>query len=229
MNSGWSDDWEDAPRIQVSRTPDILIDEMLRAVDLVQLVGEQVALKKTGRDQWMGLCPFHTEKTPSFKVDGEKNLYYCFGCHEGGNAFTFLRKACGLSGKDAFNRLKEMSGMGDIKGIDWTFYKAEAQRRGVDEIISGYESGERDAKTLEELTRIVSMVGGNMMKHDETMFAGIAAFYQDFLRAVWDDDEEGAAQIYETFQERLRGLNGSDGDATGDAGTDDGVPGVPPA
>ena len=68
---------------------DALIEEVIRKNDLVELIGESVHLKRSGSN-YTGLCPFHNEKTPSFHVSGAKQLYYCFGCHAGGNAITFL-------------------------------------------------------------------------------------------------------------------------------------------
>ncbi|MBQ6566286.1 MAG: DNA primase, partial [Treponema sp.] len=61
------------------------LDEVTSRTDIVSVVGEYVALTQKGND-WWGCCPFHNEKTPSFKVDQERKLYYCFGCHKGGNA-----------------------------------------------------------------------------------------------------------------------------------------------
>src|SRR6476620_7947395 len=71
----------------------ILDDDVARvreATDLVALVSEHVALKRVGR-RFQGLCPFHTEKTPSFSVSPEKNVWYCFGCQKSGDAITFVR------------------------------------------------------------------------------------------------------------------------------------------
>lgn len=62
---------------------------MRQATDIVQIIGEYVRLKKKGR-RYVALCPFHTEKTPSFSVSQDKQLYYCFGCAKGGTVFTFL-------------------------------------------------------------------------------------------------------------------------------------------
>ncbi|HZN03635.1 MAG TPA: DNA primase, partial [Candidatus Polarisedimenticolia bacterium] len=62
---------------------------MRAAADLFEVVSEYVALKKSGA-RWRGLCPFHQEKTPSFYVDPDKQLYYCFGCSSGGDVFKFL-------------------------------------------------------------------------------------------------------------------------------------------
>ncbi|HKY31684.1 MAG TPA: DNA primase [Candidatus Polarisedimenticolia bacterium] len=65
------------------------VDRVRGAVDIVALVSECVPLKKSGR-KFRGLCPFHPEKTPSFYVDDGKGLFYCFGCHAGGDAFKFV-------------------------------------------------------------------------------------------------------------------------------------------
>ena len=76
----------------------ILSDDVARvreATDIVQLISTTVALRKAGR-RWQGLCPFHTEKTPSFSVNAEEGLYYCFGCRASGDAITFVRETEGL-------------------------------------------------------------------------------------------------------------------------------------
>ncbi|HET9480485.1 MAG TPA: DNA primase [Candidatus Polarisedimenticolia bacterium] len=65
------------------------VDKVRTAVDIVALVSEAVPLKKAGR-KYRGLCPFHPEKTPSFYIDDEKGLFYCFGCQAGGDAFKFV-------------------------------------------------------------------------------------------------------------------------------------------
>lgn len=227
--SGWNDEL-DQPRPRRNYIPPELIDEMIQGVDLVALIGEQVALKKTGRDQWMGLCPFHTEKTPSFKVDGDKGLYYCFGCHRGGNAMTFLKEAFNLSGRELIERLKQLSGMADLSGLDWTALKSQTRARGAGEIADQYQDGSRDSHSLESMTRIVSMAGGNLIKHNPHYFNAISAVYEEFLRAVWDEDEEDARRLFEEFNDKVREIqHGSYGDAAGDEGEDRGVSGVQPA
>lgn len=65
------------------------IDAVNRASDVVTIVGEYVKLDRRGSD-WWGCCPFHGEKTPSFHVIPDKNMYYCFGCHKGGSAINFV-------------------------------------------------------------------------------------------------------------------------------------------
>jgi len=69
--------------------PQSVLDEILGKSDIVSVIGEHVALKRAGRS-YRGLCPFHEEKTPSFYVQPDKQVYYCFGCGKGGNLFTFL-------------------------------------------------------------------------------------------------------------------------------------------
>ena len=69
-----------------------LISEVIGANDIVDVIGMYTALKKSGRG-FVGLCPFHSEKTPSFHVSPDKQLYHCFGCGEGGTVLTFVMKA----------------------------------------------------------------------------------------------------------------------------------------
>jgi DNA primase len=80
------------------------------AADIVEVVGEQVRLRKRGRT-WEGLCPFHDEKTPSFSVDAEKGLFYCFGCHQGGDVFKFVMQLERLSFPEAVERLARRFGV----------------------------------------------------------------------------------------------------------------------
>src|SRR5207302_1654222 len=75
--------------------------------DITQVVSGYLQLKKAGRDSLVGLCPFHTEKTASLSVSPSKQVYYCFGCGEGGNVFNFLRKIESLSFAEAVERLAD--------------------------------------------------------------------------------------------------------------------------
>lgn len=80
------------------------ITQIREAVDLVEVVSAYVNLKKTGRI-FKGLCPFHKEKTPSFVVDPQKQLFHCFGCGEGGDVYTFLMKSENLDFVEAVENL----------------------------------------------------------------------------------------------------------------------------
>ncbi|HEV8266981.1 MAG TPA: DNA primase, partial [Thermoanaerobaculia bacterium] len=84
--------------------------EVLAATDLVSLVGAVTALKKAG-NSWKGLCPFHTEKTPSFHVHPEKGFYYCFGCGAKGDAITFVRETERMEFPEAVAYLARLAGV----------------------------------------------------------------------------------------------------------------------
>ena len=73
----------------MARIPDDLIDSIRSQADIVDVVSDYVTLRKAGRN-YLGLCPFHNEKTPSFSVNQERQIFHCFGCGKGGNVFTFL-------------------------------------------------------------------------------------------------------------------------------------------
>ncbi|MGH7570545.1 MAG: DNA primase [Gemmatimonadota bacterium] len=90
--------------------PDHVVDEIRDRADIVEVIGEVVELKKRGRN-FVGLCPFHAEKTPSFTVTPEKQMYYCFGCQAGGNAFTFLMQHEKLEFPDAARVLADRVGV----------------------------------------------------------------------------------------------------------------------
>lgn len=83
---------------------------MRGATDLVALIGEQTALKRVGR-RFVGLCPFHAEKTPSFSVNAEEGLYYCFGCQASGDAISYVRQTEGLDFVEAVERLAARAGV----------------------------------------------------------------------------------------------------------------------
>ena len=89
---------------------DDIIEEMLRRTDIVELIGQDVKLKRSGAN-YQGLCPFHSEKTPSFNVSPSKQLYYCFGCHAGGNAFTYLMEYHNYTFQEALQILAEKAGV----------------------------------------------------------------------------------------------------------------------
>ena len=86
------------------------IEEIRNSIDIVDLINSFVSLKKRGKN-FVGLCPFHTEKTPSFTVSPEKQMYYCFGCGKGGNAFTFLMEYEKISFTEAVRSLAERAGI----------------------------------------------------------------------------------------------------------------------
>ncbi|MGD9231740.1 MAG: CHC2 zinc finger domain-containing protein, partial [Desulfobacterales bacterium] len=90
--------------------PEDKVSEIKNTADIVEVISEVVVLKKTGKN-YVGLCPFHSEKTPSFTVSPEKQIFYCFGCAAGGNVFSFLMKHDGMSFPDAAKMLAGRYGL----------------------------------------------------------------------------------------------------------------------
>ena len=87
-----------------------LLDEIRSRADILEIVGQVVKLKRTG-DNWKGLCPFHTEKTPSFTVNPQRNIYHCFGCGAGGDAFSFLMRQERVAFPEAVRTLADRAGV----------------------------------------------------------------------------------------------------------------------
>ena len=86
------------------------ITEIKNTVDIVDIISDVVTLKKTGKN-YIGLCPFHSEKTPSFTVSPEKKIFHCFGCQAGGNVFTFIMKNEGISFPEAVRMIAAKCGI----------------------------------------------------------------------------------------------------------------------
>ena len=87
-----------------------IVADIKSRLPIVELVGETVALKRAG-SAYKGLCPFHTEKTPSFIVTPDRESWHCFGCGKGGDAFTFLMERDGVDFREALTRLAEKAGV----------------------------------------------------------------------------------------------------------------------
>lgn len=107
----------------MSRIPEETLQQILASTDIVDLVGRFVKLRRAGVN-WLGLCPFHQEKSPSFNVSPQRSSYHCFGCGAGGNAFRFLMDLEGLSFVEAVKRLGDAAGI----RIEEEVYDAEAEK-----------------------------------------------------------------------------------------------------
>lgn len=90
--------------------PEDIVEEVRTRNDIVDVVGSYVKLQKKGSN-YMGLCPFHNEKSPSFSVSGSKQMYHCFGCGVGGNVFTFLMEYENFTFVEALKSLSERAGV----------------------------------------------------------------------------------------------------------------------
>ena len=90
--------------------PEELVEEVRTRNDIVDVIGSYVKLQKKG-SSYFGLCPFHNEKSPSFSVSGDKQMYYCFGCGAGGNVISFLMQYENLSFPEALQSLADRAGI----------------------------------------------------------------------------------------------------------------------
>jgi len=150
----------------VGRIPEDTLQAVRDRVDIVDLVGRHVGLKKAGRS-YKGLCPFHHEKTPSFVVTPERGTWHCFGCGEGGNAFTFLMRHENLTFPEAVRSLAAELGIeipesdGGERGVLEGVLRANAlaheyyqralfgeEGRGARDYLAGRGLGEADARRL---------------------------------------------------------------------------------
>ena len=106
--------------------------------DLVALVGEHVALRRVGQ-RYVGLCPFHQEKTPSFNVNPALGFYKCFGCQKSGDAITFVREIEGLDFVDTVEELAKRAGI-TLRYDDRAQAKDRSRR---DRLVAAVERGDR--------------------------------------------------------------------------------------
>ena len=93
-----------------SYIPEDVLRNILESANIRQVIGEYIPLKKSGRN-WIGLCPFHPDKDPSFSVNEEKQLFHCFGCGQSGDVFKFLMKMQGMNFVEAVKVLANRYGI----------------------------------------------------------------------------------------------------------------------
>ena len=143
-------------------------DEDVAAVnertDIVKLVSGYLTLKKAGHDRFVGLCPFHTEKTPSFGVSPSKGLYHCLGCGKGGDAIGFLRDVEHLEFAEAVERLAKEVGValryeGDTPAERRVASKRQALVRANEAAFELYHRTLLEAKEGEEARRYLETRG----------------------------------------------------------------------
>ena len=176
--------------------PPAFIEDLLSRVDIADIVGRHVQLKKTGANL-MGLCPFHAEKSPSFSVSPAKQFYHCFGCGAGGNALKFLTEHTGASFPEAVGDLAQQVGMtvpdDDISPAERERHAQAKQRRstlsGVLEKAAGHYQRELAAsmRAIDYLKgrgltgEIASRFGIGYAAEGWRALAGVFAQYDDPL------------------------------------------------
>lgn len=92
------------------KIPESAINEINNRIEITEVIGRYLQLRRVG-SKYVGLCPFHNEKTPSFSVDPDRRFWYCFGCKQGGNIFQFLMKMEGMGFPEAVRKLAEEAGV----------------------------------------------------------------------------------------------------------------------
>ena len=127
-------------------------ERVREAVDMVDLVGARTELRRSGADSYVGLCPFHEERTPSFGIRPSGKVYYCFGCQAAGDAFSFVMETEGLEFVAAMEYLAERYGV--------TLELADEDPRAANE-------RKRQARLLELLERTCSYYERVLWEHSE--------------------------------------------------------------
>lgn len=123
--------------------PQSILDEIRNRISIASYIGEHIPLKKAGRN-FKGVCPFHAEKTPSFMVSDEKEIFHCFGCGEGGNIFSFVTKYEGVTFPEAVEHLAARAGI--------VLPKKEMTRSEVDRV----ETAARKKKLLFRVNKLAA-------------------------------------------------------------------------
>ena len=203
--------------------PQTFIQELIARADVVDIVGRYVQLKKGGAN-FMGLCPFHGEKSPSFSVSPAKQFYHCFGCGKNGNAISFLMDHAGMSFVEAVHDLAQQYGMQvpeeDASPQDRA--RAQEQKQKQHTLTSVLEkAGEAYRRNLKDAPRAVAYLkgrglSGSIAKQFGLGYAsdgwrGLASVFPNYDDAllvesglVISNSEEGAEEKrYDRFRDRV--------------------------
>ena len=201
--------------------PQSFIQELLARADVVEIVGRYVQLKKGGAN-FMGLCPFHGEKSPSFSVSPSKQFYHCFGCGKNGNAITFLMDHAGMSFVEAVKDLAGQYGMQVPEDdISPELRQQAAEQRRKQTTLSDVleKAGEAWRKQLKDSPRAVAYLKGRGLSGQVAKtfglgyapdgwhgLASVFASYDDPLLeesglVIVSDEDEG--RRYDRFRDRI--------------------------
>lgn len=163
----------------MTRYDDPVIREISDRLNIVDIVGETVNLTRKGNRYW-GLCPFHDEKTASFTVTPERNMYYCFGCHAGGDAFSFVMKTRGLEFKEA---LELLAGKAGVELTNQPRGKEQDRRKKIIEL--NQAAAEYYRQMLEQVPEARAYIAGRGLEQET-----INRFQMGFALDQWNGLEE---------------------------------------
>ncbi len=124
----------------VGRIPDAMIEDIRQRIDIVEVISRYVAMEKRGKN-YLALCPFHQEKTPSFNINPEKQIFHCFGCGAGGNVFKFVMMVEGLSFPEAVKSLGAKVGVDipeEISPRDQAYHKKKDRAYKIYSLVRDY-------------------------------------------------------------------------------------------
>jgi DNA primase len=148
------------------------LDRVRREIGIVELIGQTVRLQKRGRSH-VGVCPFHKEKTPSFHVNAERGLYYCFGCHEAGDAIKFVQRTEGFEFIEAVRELANRAGIEIVETGSEPERRQQAEiRRRQQEL---YDAGNTAASYFERMLREHPLGGHALAELDRRGLSADAA------------------------------------------------------
>ena len=204
--------------------PQTFIQELIARADVVEIVGRSVPLKKAGAN-FMGLCPFHGEKSPSFSVSPTKQFYHCFGCGKNGNAISFLMDHAGMTFIEAVKDLAQQFGMQvpEEEGTPQDRARAQEQREKQHTLTSVLEqAGDAYRKALKDSPRAIAYFKGRGLSGEVARqfglgyapegwrsLAGIFPHYDDPLLVesglvISTAEEPGAEEKrYDRFRDRV--------------------------
>lgn len=170
--------------------PQYFIDELKNRADIIRIIEPYAPLKKKGAN-WMGCCPFHQEKTPSFSVNPSKGFYKCFGCGKGGSAFNFVMEIEGLNFPEAIKRVAEISGVPLPEPIDDKKYEQNKKRKQekkkiADEVIELNKIALEFWKKHLQDTNSHSKTAREYLANREISIETLKAFHIGFAPDSWD-------------------------------------------
>lgn len=157
-----------------------VIERILEKIDIVDVISRYVHLKRSGKN-FLGLCPFHTEKTPSFSVSPEKQIFKCFGCGKGGNAIHFLQEYEGLSFREALEMLATEA------GVDLSSYRRSATSGKKEEKTYLYELNKSTAQFFHRHLQKVPNKAFDYLQQRKITKEIIQLFMLGYAPDSWDE------------------------------------------